>query len=105
MSLYDRFLQMNPWTRFIVFALLGALLSQFWTYTRSHHRVPRSVCLIEDETHGVCKTWALYDLRKLKSGQEANIAGHSDRCVRSGGRAQFGAQMNDGGLVFTCVHE
>jgi hypothetical protein len=105
MDLYDRFLRMNTWSRIILCALFGALLQHFWSTVRDCYRVPKSVCLIQDETHAVCQTWALYNLDKLKSGKYGDVAGHSDNCLRSGGRTEFGAQMNDGGIVYTCARE
>jgi hypothetical protein len=105
MDLYDRFQDRNSWTRFIVFAIFGALVSHLWSSVRSHYDAAKFDCLLEDEIHGVCKIWALYNMKMLKSGEYGDVVGHVDNCVQSGGWVQHGVTMRDGGLVLTCVHD
>jgi hypothetical protein len=105
MNLYDRFVYMNPWTRIIVCLIFGGLVQHSWSMVRSRYQAPRSTCLIQDETHSICRVWNLYSLHKLKNGENGDVAGHADQCLQSGGRVEHGAVTRDGGLVLTCLHD
>jgi hypothetical protein len=104
MSLLDRFLRLNPWTRIIVSAIFGAICSLSWARVRSHSRAPRSTCLIQDQDHNACNTWVVYNLNKAKPGlADKNFMDHSQTCVSSGGSAQIQDVLKNGGVLVTCT--